>query len=93
MPAFIADSFNLTTTSAKLVDTAEFDRQVIVTDFSASTGALDAVRIGFTSSDEVNLRSSATGESVGPFVLPCGTELWGRVNSGTGTLHLIVTAK
>lgn len=93
MAAFIADSFSLTTTAAKVVDTAEFDREVIVTDFSASSGQLGAIRIGFTSSDEVNLRSSAGGDERLRFTLPCGTELWSRVNSGTGTLHLIVTAK
>lgn len=93
MTAFIADSFSLTTTAAKIVDTAEFDREVIVTDFSASTGQIDAIRIGFTASDEANLRSSAGGDERLRFTLPCGTELWSRVNSGTGSLHLIVTAK
>ncbi|HSE07705.1 MAG TPA: hypothetical protein VLB29_03480 [Nocardioidaceae bacterium] len=93
MAAFIADSFSLTTTAAKIVDAAEFDREVIVTDFSASSGQLEAIRIGFTSSDEVHLRASQGGDERLRFTLPCGAELWSRVNSGTGTLHLIVTAK
>lgn len=93
MAAFSTASLSLTTTATKVVEAAEFDREVIVTDFSASSGQLDAVRIGFTSSSEVHLRASAGGDERLRFVLPCGVELWSRVNSGTGAIHLIVTAR
>lgn len=81
MAAFLTERFTLAATITKMVDSAEFDRTVVVA--SRDVGSLYLAFDG--SGDEVLWPGTAQ------FVLPQGQELWGRDTSGTGNVDLLVT--
>lgn len=86
MAAFVSGEFSVTGTATKIVDSADFDRAVVLSSNSS------AVEVGYTSSTTAPLFYGSAGNNR-TFVVPAGYELWAVSSSGTQTLGVLVTVK
>lgn len=84
MTAFESGETTLTTTAAKIVDSAEFDRALILT---ASNGT---PKVGYSGSTLCSLFQGGLNRD---FALPAGHELWAAVPSGSAVLSALITVK
>jgi hypothetical protein len=83
---YISGDFSVTTTAAKIVESAECDRTVVLSTGSAS------VEVGYTSSTTAPLflRTGGGNEII---TLPAGYELWALSSGSTQALGVLVTVK
>ena len=83
MPAFTSGDVTLNSTAAKILDSAEFDRRVVLVSSGSSS------QVGYSNS---SLASVFMGGLEQELVVPAGHELWGAA-AGTGTLAFVVGPK
>ncbi len=85
MPAFVSSDVSLTSTATKIVDSSEFDRDVVL---SAGSGAIE---VGYT---DVSTAPLFLGSGFNKTIaLPAGYELWALASSGTQQLGVFVTVR